>query len=166
MSDAAPKKAKPRFTGDRRLIQKAKDRKVAKYKIYKNYKQALRDDAANAETSGLSDINVRIAAAIATDPDATDADIAAAAAPMQRSKKVKKVSAIQAARFKWEKKEAERQAERDTAEAAKAKRQSEIESAKKRRSDQLVKHMKRTKRGQPVLGNQVEVLLARIQKGN
>ena len=34
-----------RFTGDQRLIDKAKHRKVAKYKHYKQYKRALRDES-------------------------------------------------------------------------------------------------------------------------
>ena len=50
-SDDRPKEMpKPRFTGDRRLIDKARHKKVAKYKLYAGYKKALRDDGAGGRT--------------------------------------------------------------------------------------------------------------------
>ena len=87
------------------------------------------------------------------------------AAPTSRKKKAKKKDPFDAARKKWEEEEVVRQTERDELAAAKAQRWSEIDAAKKRRSMQQKQLCKRTKRGQPVLGNQVEHYLAKLQRG-
>ena len=157
------------FTGDRRLIQKAKDKKVAKYKIYSQYKKALRDEesgraptAVNASHSGASD-----GTGASSDMPYTSAaaELAAAysnAAPRKKKTK-KKGSSFDSARKKGEEEEAARQVERDAAAAAKAQRLDEIAAAKKRRHLQQKQLSKRTKRGQPVLGNQVELYLAKLQ---
>ena len=156
--------AGPRFTGDRRLIAKAKQRKVQKYRLFSQYKKALRDEAREAgSTSAPASSGERGAAPAFYAPHAQLEATAPAEGGKRRFKK--KTSAAEVARKKWEQRQAEVQQEREAAAAAKEQRQREIEAARKRRSDQAAKLSKRTKRGQPVLGNQVEHLLARIQRG-
>ena len=163
--------AGPRFTGDRRLIAKAKQKKVAKYRLFSSYKKALRDEARDAGSTSAPASSGHYGAApdpyakYAQQEDAHGAAAAPAEDGERKFKKKKKMSAAEAARKKWEQKQVEVQAERDAAIARKEQRNREIEAARKRRSDQASKLSKRTKRGQPVLGNQVEHLLARIQRG-
>ena len=152
---------KPRFTGDRRLIDKARHKKVAKYKLYKGYKSALKSSEAGPSAapsySGGDDL-------LHSDLPPQRAEEKWEKNNKWESKKSSKLHAAAAARKKWEQKNAEQLRAKEEAAAAKERRHAEIEAAKKRRSEQSAKLSKRNKRGQPVLGNQVEVMLAKLQR--
>jgi hypothetical protein len=142
----------PSFFTDARLQKKAKQRKVAKYKLYSQHKKALRDEAAQSTTTG--GVHHAITAEDSNGPQ-----------QQARKKKPKKFGAAASARHRWEKGQESVEAERQAALAAREQRKRDEAAARKRRSDQHVKLSKRTKRGQPVLSNQVELMLAKIQQG-
>lgn len=159
---------------DRRLIQKNKERKVQKYAMFKQHKRALKDtqpqpgfDYAGGSSGygggGYGDYG---SGGAPVDQAATGGNEDWAAQPQQswKKKKKKKVSAAEAARREWEEGQKVVQAERDAAQAAREQVAREKAAAHKRRSEQSAKLSKRNKRGQPVLGNQVERLLGLIQR--
>lgn len=148
------------FSGQARKVQQAKQRKNQKYKLYAEHKRAIRDSS-QPDASYQDHI-----AAL------TNAGADASPPPHQQSwqsqqgirKKQKKHSAAAAARKQWEQKQEAVNTAREEAAAAYAQRQHEQAAARKRRADQQAKLSKRNKRGQPVLGNQVEHLLDKLLK--
>lgn len=160
------------LSGQARLIQKNRQRNVAKYKRFSQYKRALRDHqqspllrtggAAADETEATPEADLGADATGGGDDDGGSAH----AAPLaKRKKKAKHLSAAAAARRRWEEQQAEVTAAREAAQAAREQRIREQDAARKRRSEQVIKLSKRTKRGQPVLGNHVERFLSKLQSG-
>ena len=167
--------SKVHFTGDARLIQKAQQRKQQKYKLFSQYKKALRDE----ESSGkLSSDHVRrydqevvgggggssnaAGNAAGTAPPSGERPTHAQA---YNSGAKKKHGAVQSAQKKFQKRQEEVRLQREVEQQQREAEQREKAAAKKRRADQHALFKKRTKRGQPVLGHQVDVMLEKIRRG-
>ena len=131
-------KKKLTLTGQERAIVKSRRRKVAKHKLYSEYKKALKDAPLPPPGEGPSGGGQRWRAP--------------------------KVPAAEAARRKWKGEQGGAAAERAAAQAEAEERQRAIEAAQQRRSAQSKKLNKKTRRGQPVLSNQMDRMLAQIQR--
>ena len=143
--------AKPRNAQDR-FAQKNRRKKVDRWKEFSRYKSVLKGE-------GLDRAGTAAAHPSTENPDAP---AEAAGSTTWRRKKRKGSSAQVSARQQWEKGQADADAEWEAKRAAAEERERQRVEAQKRRAVQTAKLKKRTKRGQPVLGNQVEMLLGRI----
>ena len=165
-------KPKIALSGQARDIRKNRLKKVAKYKLHSQHKKALRDFGERAGPSSSWQ-----PAALAEEPQpqpqqhsqppqaqapwrAADGS-RVSRAPKQR----KKVSALAAARGKWERSQVDVTAAHEASLQAAAERREAQEAARRRRSEQTSKLKKRTKRGQPVLGNMVDRYLSQLEGG-
>ena len=157
------KRASATSSGQARLIAKNKDRKVEKYKLWSQYQRALKSEGAVGGDSYNRGSESHSPAEKSTSVQTWQSAVASSVdkAP-QRPKKKQKMSAAAVARRKWEQEQVEVTAAREEAKAARAQVEREKAEARKRRSEQQAKYKKRTKRGQPVLGNHVDVLLQKI----
>ena len=165
------------FTGDARLIQKAQQRKVQKYKLYSQYRKALKEEGLSGSLSndhmrryGGGDGGDTESQSVERADHADESSTNPSHARQQQSTKhkplgAKKHSAVKSARKQWEQKQEEVRLAREAEEAAKEQVLREKAAAKKRRADQHAMFKKRNKRGQPVLGNQVDALLEKIKRG-
>lgn len=81
-----------------------------------------------------------------------------------RKKRRVKINAASAARRSWEATHAEELAAQQTMREESAQQQKEKDEARKRRLDHTAKLNKRTKRGQPILGFEVERMLDTLQR--
>ena len=169
------KRASATSSGQARLIAKNKDRKVEKYKLWSQYQRALKSEG--EPTMGGGPSHNRGAGSHASAEDSTSADRLSGNSQWQgaaasseegaprRHRKKQKSSAAAVARRKWEQEQTEVTRAREEAEAAKAEVERQKSEARKRRSDQQAQYKKRTKKGQPVLGNQIDVMLEKIKRG-
>ena len=153
------------YGGQARLIHKKKQITVKKHKLYAQYKKALQAEAANASAS-LPRWTVHSeqqgAAGAESGPAAEAGDEATAREPPRRKQKHMSSAATQ--RRKWEREQEKVQAARQAEEEAREERQRQQEAARRRRSQQTANLNKRNKRGQPVLGFEVERLLGTLQR--
>ena len=165
-------------SGQARKLQKKKNEKVTNYKLFAQYKKALKSEGETAigkhapeEHSGYHTAST---SSHNQSEDARERPTWQKGAGAEhvdgeqqgdrRRPKKKKVSAATAARRQWEKEQADVIAEREAAEAARVQRETEKAAARKRRSDHLAIYKKRTKRGQPTLGLQMDLLLQKLQR--
>lgn len=132
------------LSGQAREIRKNRLKKVAKYKLHSQHKKALKEAGAAVLLQAADSTRV-------------------SREPPKRE--LPKKSAVAAARGSWERSQVDVIAVREAAQAAKAERLDAQELARKRRSEQAVKLKKRTKRGQPVLGNLVDSMLEKLRGG-
>jgi hypothetical protein len=165
-------------SGQARKLQKKKNEKVANYKLFAQYKRALKSEGeaavGNYAAEEQSSYNTVSTSSHNPSEDAPERPTWQRGAGPEhvdgeqqgnrKRPKKKKLSAAAAARRQWEKEQADIIAEREAAEAARAQREAEKAAARKRRSDQLAIHKKRTKRGQPTLGLQMDLLLQKLQR--
>jgi hypothetical protein len=145
--------AKPRNAQDR-LAQKNRRKKVDRWNEFSRYKKVLQREGLARTGEG--------AAASQTSTEHADGEAQAESTGTWRRKKRKGHSAQVGARQQWEKGQADADAEWEAKRAAAEERERQRAEAQKRRAVQTALLKKRTKRGQPVLGNQVELLLGRI----
>ena len=75
-----------------------------------------------------------------------------------------KFNAQKWARKEWEAKEQQQQAAKQEAQRLAAEREAAREDARKRRRAESAKLNKRTRKGQPILGNQVEHILRKLER--
>ncbi len=141
------KNSRIELTGQKRAIAKSRVRKVEKYKRYAQYKKALKEEEAT-RTAFAPGEGEKAASGAAGAPPAQQQG-------QQQGKRRPKVHAAEAARRKWEWQQRDVEAEREATAAAEADRRREKVAARKRRGDQTRKLGRKTKRGQPVLANQV-----------
>ena len=109
--------------GQQRVIQKNKDRKVAKYKIYKQYQRALR------ETSEA----VTPVEPPSTEPSSAPDEVSTGPSPKGKKVARKNKSAAVAARQKWEREQVNVLAEKEAVMKAKEARRQDLDAAHKRR---------------------------------
>ena len=156
-----------------RYAQKNRTKKVRRWQEVSRYRAMLHRDGFTASSrSEPAEADVEASegdeAHHTSAPDASIERSAAAAAPMElhakhTGKRKKKEGAAAAARRQWLKDQEAVEAERQAAREAVAARKAAREQSRLRRARETAKMQKRTKRGQPVLGNQIEALLGRIQ---
>ena len=162
-----------------RYAQKNRTKKVRRWQEVSRYRAMLHRDGFTASSrsepaeadveASEGDASADAAEAYgASAPDASIQRSVAAAAPMElrvkhTGKRKKKEGAAAAARRQWLKDQEAVEAERQAAREAVAARKAAREQSRLRRARETAKMQKRTKRGQPVLGNQIEALLGRIQ---
>ena len=160
-----------------RLQIKNRQKKVKSYKLYGQYKKEIATDDKYAD-----DKFAARAQRLVSDPDASNPDASAYASAYERTDrdadaapersrapkpktKPKKFGAMDAAQKAWSKTKQDADAEKEEARRAAEERRQQIADSQKRRTDESTKLNKRTKRGQPVLSNQVDRLLGLIEKG-
>ena len=141
-----------------RQSQQIKERKVAQFKRWNQYQRALKSAGNNEEQR--SSPNATVTSGSTSSADAADAT---SSRPFKRKKSPKR-SAADVARHKYERDNAEHIAAQEAEEAAKRERQQDKEMKQRERRENVAIYKKRTKRGQPMLGHQVDVLLAKLQK--
>ena len=150
-----------------RKLQKKKDKEVTNYKLFKQYNKALKSQG---DGDGAGAVNMQRfseadqVGASESNPDSGTSDVHANQDAERKRIKKKKISAFEKARREWGKKQEEQKAAREAAEVARKQREAEMAAARKRRSEHIAIFKKRTKKGQPTLGLQADVLLQRIQK--
>jgi len=132
------------------IEKKNRQKRVERYKVFNQYAKAIKAEGAQPQWQRSKE----------------PADEAAAGqdggAPVHRAKRRK--GPVQAAQRVSEQKRQETEAEREEAERLAAERVRQRGEAKRRREETRSKHLARTKRGQPVLGNKVERMLAQLQQ--
>ena len=159
------------LTGQAREIRKNRLKKVEQYKQYKTLKKARKDaDGAGSWAPAAHDTTPWEPAGDAAKSGGASEQRApwrnadgTRAGREDKRKKAPKVSALAAARAGWERSQADVVAARDEARAAKEARIAAQQAALKRRAEQASKLNKRTKKGQPVLGNQIDMMLAKLE---
>lgn len=134
-----------------RLAIKNRQKKVHRYKVYKEYKKALSQEGQPSLF-----------------PPATQSsdsrDTGEEPLGWGRPKKAVKLSAVEAARREYASKQRSQQEELEAERQRALERQRQIAAAKKRRKMECVQHKRRTKRGQPVLTQQLSKILSSIEK--
>ena len=163
------------LSGQAREIRKNRLKKVAKYKLHSQHKKALRGAAAlepslqqGAPSWQQQEAQLEPTQALPEPRPGQQPWRAADGSRISRAPKQRKppkVSAVAAARSAWERSQVDVIAAREAARVAAAERREEQEAARKRRSEQTSKLKKRTKRGQPVLGNMVDRFLSKLEGG-
>ena len=145
-------------------IKKNREKNVARYKVLRKYK-AVRKDLSLAESPQLQRWQQEAADAAAEEHQRAPGGEGGEDVPA-RTKKQKKTApnALLNARREWEKSHEVELAERAEARRQAEERQRQRDEAAQRRKEKSARLQKRTKSGQPVLSNQVEALLSRIQK--
>jgi hypothetical protein len=158
---------RPGFGGQAHASQKKKEVKVAKYKRFAQYQKALREVAVSGARAAPDSHGTDLHAMTGQDgqePAVASSEFEAAPTGSAGQKKRKKLSAAAQARRKWEEDHAAVIAEREAAARAKEERLRQQELNRKHRKDQAVKLSKRNRRGQPVLGFEVERLLSNLKR--
>ncbi|KAL1530845.1 hypothetical protein AB1Y20_001740 [Prymnesium parvum] len=135
-----------------RLAIKNRQKKVHRYKVYKEYKRTL-----SKEDVGTSSC---------PRPAAPHADPISSDPPPRGEPKPKKskLGAMEAARRGFESKRRAREEEREAHLRVVQEQQQQRIAARKRRKTECSQHKRRTQRGQPVLSQQLNKLLSSMEK--
>jgi hypothetical protein len=145
-----PPRANRRPQGGQVWAQQMKHKKkVAQYRRFSEYQKALKEVAVDAP----------VIPAQLPEPDAVPAH-----AEQRHKPRKPKVSAQALARREWEQQQAQVTAAREAEMREREERQRQQEQNRKRKKELSMKLNKRTKRGQPVLGFEMERLLENIQR--
>jgi len=141
--------------------QREKHKQVEKWKTVSKYKQLLKREGGAEEPAPWAP-SPWDAAGPSHSGDGSASGAAEAPAADTGSKRKKPASAQTLARQGYESKQRDVDAEReDAGRAAEKVRQAKL-NAQKKRAEQSVKMKKRTRRGQPVLSNQVDAILQKL----